>query len=70
GMLLFDGTCGAGVRRLFDTTLEIRELARGGVDVDVGQFYGLGAQRMHPFLLMRIKSRYARGAMVSVSARR
>src|SRR5690606_16417532 len=31
GVLLLDGACGAGVRRLFDTTRQIRELARGRV---------------------------------------
>ncbi|GAA3695794.1 hypothetical protein GCM10022420_096880 [Streptomyces iranensis] len=52
-VLLFDGACGAGVRRLPDTALEIRELAGGGVDVDVGHVFGLGTHRMDPFGLIR-----------------
>ena len=33
GVLLLDRACGAGVRRLVDAALQVRELARGGVDV-------------------------------------
>lgn len=35
GVLLFDCACGTGVRGLVDTALQVRDLARGGVDVDL-----------------------------------
>lgn len=35
GVLLVDGACRTGVRGFLDTALQIRELARGGVDVDL-----------------------------------
>lgn len=59
GVLLFDGACGAGVRRFLDTALEIRELARGGVDVDprgpldLVTLFRLGHRDVAPCLLKR-----------------
>ncbi|BFO14841.1 hypothetical protein SHKM778_12290 [Streptomyces sp. KM77-8] len=50
GMLLLDGACGAGVRRLLDTTLEIRELARGRANVRL-LLFRLGHRDAAPCLL-------------------
>ena len=48
GVLLLDGARGAGVRRLVDTALQVRELARGGVDVDLLRLYRLGHRDAAP----------------------
>jgi hypothetical protein len=50
-VLLFDGTRRAGVRRLLDAAPQIRELARGGVDVDLVQLFRLGHRDGAPCLL-------------------
>ncbi|GAA3221030.1 hypothetical protein GCM10020256_27590 [Streptomyces thermocoprophilus] len=50
GVLLFHGAGGAGVCRLLDAALEIRELARGRMNVDL---FRLGHRDAAPCLLKR-----------------